>query len=99
MKKGKAEVREKVTSLLKAAAACAATDPAKARQFVHKARRAAMRVRMRLPVAQKRRFCRECETFWLFGTNARVRYRDGIKVIYCLQCKHFTRIPYQKRSP
>ena len=68
----------------------------KANDYVRKARRAAMKVRMRLPAELKRKFCRHCYSFLMPGVNSRIRVHKSRVIIYCLECRKFTRIPLNK---
>ncbi len=74
-------------------------DPAAAHRLVLKARRLAMKVQLTLPVALKRRYCKHCYHYLLPSVNGRVRVQKHRVIIYCLDCKHYTRIPIAKRKP
>ena len=54
--------------------------------------------KFRLPVSRevKRQYCKHCKTFLTPGVNSRVRLRNGKRVLYCYNCKNFTRTPYTK---
>ena len=62
-------------------------------RYVALARKIAMKVRLRLPLELKRRYCKHCYTLLKPGINARIRVRDGKVIISCLECKKFSRIP------
>lgn len=64
-----------------------------ANEYIKKARKAAMKVRLRLPKEYKRKFCKHCYSFLMPGVNARVRTRGGKVIISCFECKKFMRIP------
>ena len=66
-------------------------DKKKADLYVHKARRLAMKYRIKLNSAQKRKFCKHCYCYLTPGENCRVRTRDKKLVYYCLNCKKYTR--------
>ncbi len=70
--------------------------PALANEYVRKARNLAMRYRLKIPRALKRRFCKHCNTFLKPGINCRIRTKAGRVVYYCLNCKKYTRIQIKK---
>lgn len=67
-----------------------------ANRLVGKARRAAMKVKLKMPREYKRKYCKHCYAFLMPGVNARVRTRAGKVIISCLECKRFTRIMIKK---
>lgn len=68
-------------------------DRVLANRYVEMARKIAMKIKVRIPLESKRKFCKHCHKFLMPGVNARVRTRDGKVVISCLECKKFMRIP------
>ncbi|UUX92772.1 ribonuclease P protein component 4 [Methanoplanus endosymbiosus] len=71
-------------------------NPELSNRYVDIARKIAMRQRIRIPVEYKRRFCRNCHSYAVFGENMSVRIHRG-KVIYrCSQCGYIRRIPITK---
>ena len=91
--KERREALVEVRELLGKAADAFAKDPAVAHRFVAKARRAAMRVQLVLPIYLKRRYCKHCNHYLMPSVNARVRIQKSRVIIYCLDCKKYTRIP------
>ncbi len=82
----------KINTLFSDAQNIASTNISFANKFVAKARRIAMKSRIRLPAQLKRRFCKNCHIYFIPGKNYKVRTKNK-KVIYtCLSCKHITRI-------
>jgi ribonuclease P protein subunit RPR2 len=65
----------------------------RANRYISLARKMAMKVHAQIPRELKRRICKHCYSFLKPGTNARIRTREGKVVIYCMECKKFTRIP------
>ncbi|MBS3138602.1 ribonuclease P [Candidatus Woesearchaeota archaeon] len=65
----------------------------KAHLYVKKARRIAMKHKLRLPAQLKRKLCKHCYHFLQPGANARIRIHASKIVITCWDCKHITRIP------
>ncbi len=80
-----------------AQAAKESSNQEKAQRLVTKARRIAMRYRMRLPREIKRSFCKHCHAYFVPGKTVRVRTHLGKVVFTCFLCKKFTRIPYTPR--
>ncbi len=68
----------------------------RSKRYVYLARRIAMKMRIRFPKKWKRRICKKCGTFLLYGKNARVRVKSkrySHVVITCLECGAIYRIP------
>lgn len=86
--------REKVIEFFDKARLCFNKDKEKADDYVRKARRIAMKHKLRLGKL-KRKFCKYCYSYLKPGVNCRVRTNQGKVVIYCLECKRYTRIPYK----
>ncbi|HLC19873.1 MAG TPA: ribonuclease P protein component 4 [Candidatus Nanoarchaeia archaeon] len=89
----KPEAQKAVIDLLSLAEKQFATNPDKAHLYVKKARRIAMKHKLRLPAQLKKKFCKHCYHFLQPGTNARIRIHASKIVITCWDCKHITRIP------
>lgn len=68
-------------------------NKALANRYVSLARKMAMKVHAQIPRELKRRVCKHCYSFLKPGVNCRIRTREGKVVIYCMECKQFTRIP------
>lgn len=92
--KARREAKDKVKTYLGKAEESYSSDTSLAHEFVRKLRNAAMKVQMKLPLAIKRRICKHCYHLLVPGKNCRVRTAKGHVVIYCLDCKKHTRIPY-----
>lgn len=69
------------------------SDKKKSNMYVRKARRLAMKHRIKLPVSIKRRICKNCYSYIVPGVNCRVRTREGKLIYYCLECKRYMRMP------
>ena len=93
----RAIAREKITALFLRASEINSHRPDLATRYVTLARKLAMRHKARIPPIYKRRICSHCYAYLTSGRNARIRTREGKQVIYCMSCKHYTRIPL--RSP
>ena len=71
-------------------------DKAMANRYVTKARKAAMKVKLRIPRELKRQYCKHCYKLLVQGENCRVRTQRGKVVYYCMECKKYMRFPYKK---
>lgn len=56
-----------------------------ARRRVRAARRAAMKVQLRMG-EHALRYCRSCDACLILGENATVRIRDGVRILRCGEC-------------
>ncbi|MDH7506649.1 MAG: ribonuclease P [Candidatus Thermoplasmatota archaeon] len=67
-----------------------------ANRYVEIARKISMRFKIAIPRKFKRRFCKHCYKYLLPGVNCRIRiYRHKI-IIYCCNCKKYTRFLIKK---
>jgi len=69
--------------------------PDLANKYAKKARRMALKYKIKLPLKLKRRICKNCHGFLVPGKNLRVRTHKGHMVYYCLNCKSFVRVGYK----
>lgn len=97
-KKQKEIAQERIKTLFREAEKAFSKNPALAHRYVKLARKIAMKVKSRIPIELKRRFCKHCYKYLVPGTNCRIRTREGKLIIYCLECKKYTRIPLKKKS-
>ncbi|MBT8507134.1 ribonuclease P [Methanomicrobiaceae archaeon CYW5] len=67
--------------------------PELSRTYVERARRIAMRDRIRIPRELRRKYCRKCFAYLVPGINARVRIHRGKIIITCLECGNQWRHP------
>ena len=67
-------------------------------RYVEIARKIAMKLNLKMPKKYKRRYCKHCYKYLKNGVNARVRVHKSRVVIYCMECKKYTRIPLVKRK-
>ena len=72
-------------------------NKALANRYVSLARKIAMKVKVKIPLKYKRRYCKHCYKYLQPGVNGRVRTSNGKVVISCFECKKFTRIPLKKQ--
>jgi len=52
-----------------------------------------MKHKIKLPKSTKRQLCKHCYTILIPSINCRIRTKDSKLIIYCLDCKKYTRIP------
>ena len=64
-----------------------------ANRYVEIARKISMRYLVPIPKEHKIRFCKHCYAYLLPNVSSRVRINAGKIVIYCNNCKKYTRIP------
>ncbi|HIH15460.1 MAG: ribonuclease P protein subunit RPR2 [archaeon GW2011_AR17] len=65
----------------------------RANRYIDIARHIAMKLNIHMSKKQKRSFCKHCYTYLVSGVNAQTRIRNGNIIIYCKECKKYTRIP------
>jgi ribonuclease P protein subunit RPR2 len=93
LRKQKEIARERIRILFTQAKEIFQEDAQRAHRYVEIARKIAMKAKVRIPREFKRQFCRHCYRFLMPSVNARIRTRKGKVIIYCKECKKFTRIP------
>ena len=91
--KQKEIAKERMEKLFLQAENIFSTNKALANRYITLARKIAMKVKIRIPLELKRKFCKHCYKFLMPGVNSRIRTRDGKVIISCFECKKFTRIP------
>jgi len=62
-------------------------------RYVELAREISMRYLVPISREYKRRFCKHCYSYLLPSRNCRIRIHRGRLVIYCHNCKKYTRMP------
>jgi len=95
--KQKEIAKERIAELFKQADLTFAKNKSLANRYVTLARKLAMKVKVRIPLELKRRYCKHCYKYLKPGVNSRVRTRDSKVIISCFECKKFTRIPITPR--
>lgn len=92
----KTEARKAIAELFLKAKEAFPKSIRMADRSVRKARRLAMKHKIRLPSDLKRQFCKHCYSFLSPGNNCRVRLVNQKVVYYCLSCRKYTRMPYAR---
>ena len=49
------------------------------------------RLKITLPKELKKKFCKNCNNYFIHGENCRVRVQNGKIIYFCLKCKSFIR--------
>ena len=73
------------------------TKPDLAHKYAKKARRIALKYKLKLQPNLRRRICKNCFSFLVPGKNLRVRTTRGHVTYYCLECRKFMRFGYKKK--
>src|SRR3989338_9263644 len=72
-------------------------NPTKGNFYVHKLRKIAMKVNLRLPHYLKQKFCKHCYSYF-YKENYRVRTRNKFMVYYCNNCKKYSKYGLKPKS-
>ena len=86
--------KERISILFKEAEKTVKEDPQLARRYVQLAKRIAMRYNVRLG-RQRRKYCKYCNTYFIYGLTARKRLKNGKINVKCLSCNKVIRYPYR----
>jgi len=62
------------------------------RTYSKKIRYLYMKHKLKLPKTLKRQLCKHCYSVLIPSLNCRIRTKEGKLIIYCLDCKKYTRI-------
>jgi ribonuclease P protein subunit RPR2 len=84
-----------ITSIFTKAKEAFDGKPELANKYAKKARRIALKYKIKLPLNLKRKICKNFYSYLVPGKNLRVRTNKGHVVLYCLNCKKFMRIGYK----
>ncbi|WP_165075099.1 ribonuclease P protein component 4 [Methanogenium sp. MK-MG] len=85
--------KERIEILFSEAENAARDNQDRAREYIMRARRIAMRERIAVPLVWKRKFCRKCSSFLIPGINVRIRIHQSRIIITCRVCGHQWRCP------
>jgi ribonuclease P protein subunit RPR2 len=67
-------------------------------RYVSLSRKISTRYNVAFPRSLKRKLCKNCNSFLLPSKNCRVRLSEKKVIIYCFECKEYTRIPFQREK-
>ena len=93
--------RHRIRVLFEQAEAVHAKSPTLSDRYAQSARRIAMAAKIRLSPNFRRRVCKKCRAFLVYGENCRVRVRverEPHVVITCLNCGWHRRLPFRKKK-
>lgn len=65
-------------------------------RYIQIARKISMRYLVKIPKELKKKYCKHCYSYLLLNKNCRVRISRGKIIIYCKNCKKYTRINLKK---
>ncbi len=88
--------RERIEVLFSEAEQIFQKNKDRANRYVELARKLAMKSNLRMAKKYKRKFCKHCYSYLKHGKNSTTRIRDSKVIIYCKECKKYTRIPIKK---
>jgi len=92
--KAKKEARELIPELLKKAKAAYKKPNKKlSKTYSKKIRYLSMKYKIKLAKRIKRQLCKHCYGVLIPSVNCRIRTKQGKLIIYCMECKKYTRIP------
>ena len=92
--------KERIEHLFNLAENVYKVEPKLAQRYIFLARKIAMKSNVRFTKPQKRRFCKNCNSYLKPGYNCSVRTKKGKLVYNCKVCGKSYRMPYlrEKRS-
>src|SRR3989344_6156775 len=88
---------KRIIILFKQAEEIASKNKTLANRYINLARKIAMKAKVSFPSNLKRKFCKHCYHFLIPSINSRVRTKNRKVIIYCYDCKKYTRIPIIKK--
>lgn len=69
-----------------------------ASRYVEIARKISMKYLVPIPYEYKRCFCKHCYSYLLPSVNSTFRINKGKIIIFCKNCKKYTRLPFKNKS-
>jgi ribonuclease P protein subunit RPR2 len=90
--------RERILKLFEEAEKAHNKEPKLAKRYVELARKISTRTNTRIPFSLKRKFCKNCNAYLVPGKNARVRVKNKIMIITCLECKAVSKMTFGKKK-
>jgi len=89
--------KERIRILFKEAESVARKRPDLAKRYVKLAKKIGMRYNVRLGELKKK-FCKNCYSFFITGVTCSRRLRKGKITIKCFSCNKTIRYPYKTRK-
>jgi len=94
--KAKKEAKQLIPELLKKAKTAYRKGNKKlSKTYAKKIRYLYMKYKLKLPRSIKRQLCSHCYNALIPSINARIRTNKGKVIIYCLDCKKYTKIGFK----
>jgi len=62
-------------------------------RYIKLARKMSLKYKVSIPRELKSAYCKSCFSYLMPGKNVRIRISNNKVISYCLDCKHFSRIP------
>ncbi len=69
-----------------------------ANRYTYIARKISMKYLIPIPNEYKRCFCKHCYNYLLPDKNSRFRIKNGKIIIFCKNCKKYSRIPFKNKK-
>lgn len=95
--KDKNIAKERIRELFRQADENFNKSPKLANRYISLARKIAMKFNIRL-TKYKRKFCKHCYSYLKPGVNSKTRIHKSRIIIYCNNCKKYTRIPLKNEK-
>jgi len=90
--------KSRIIKLFKMAEKCALSGKLyRADRYVHIARKISMKYLVSIPREYKKSYCKHCYSYLFPGITSRIRVKRGKIIIYCKNCKKFTRLPIKNK--
>lgn len=72
--------------------------PERSNRYVEMAQKLSTKYNTKIPEKWNRRYCKNCNSFLYYGHNSSVRLINQSVNIFCDECGHVMKIPYQKEK-
>ena len=72
--------------------------PERSDRYVEMAKKLSTKYNTKIPKKWSRRYCRKCNCFLCYGHNSTVRLINNQINIFCGECGHVMKIPYQREK-
>lgn len=74
------------------------THPERSHRYVEMALKLSTKYNTKIPELWSRRYCKNCNKFLYYGHNSSVRLINEKVNIFCEECGHVMKIPYQREK-
>ncbi len=72
--------------------------PERSNRYVEMALKLSTKYNTKIPAKWSRRYCKKCNSFLYYGHNSTVRLFNEKINIFCGECGHVMKIPYQREK-